>query len=96
MSITIEVSEEIEAAIRATPDGLERVRQLLESEFGSDDDETQAPLDDETLESIGRGLAQADAGELIDGDEVLAELYAAVGLPDPPTINRDNPRRRAA
>ena len=96
MSITIEVSQEIEAAIRATPDGLERVRQLLESEFGTHGDDSQVPLDAETLASIGRGLAQADAGELIDGDEVLAELYAEVGLPNPPTINRDNPRRRAA
>jgi hypothetical protein len=36
MSITIEVSEEVEAAIRATPDGLENARLLLEAAFGDD------------------------------------------------------------
>ena len=36
MSITIDVSEEIAAAIQASPDGMERARHLLESEFGDE------------------------------------------------------------
>ena len=55
----------------------------------SDGDSQLTPED---MESIGRGLAQADAGELIDGDEVIAELFASVGLENPPVFNAGNPR----
>ncbi|MBB6053198.1 hypothetical protein [Armatimonas rosea] len=54
MSITIEVSEETAAAIQATPEGLERARELLEAAF-------EAP-DEETLAGLRRGLADIVAG----------------------------------
>jgi predicted transcriptional regulator len=54
MSITIEVSEETAAAIHATPEGLKRVRALLEEAFEL--------TDEETLSGLQRGLNDIAAG----------------------------------
>lgn len=74
MSITIEVSKEIEAAIRATPDGLERVRQLLESEFGEElyvDSEEGAERDD-LIAKVNAALDDPDPG--MSPEEADAQL----------------------
>ena len=52
------------------PDGAELNLYLHDPTDDSLDDEERAELH----RSLERGIAQADAGELIDADEVLAEL----------------------
>jgi predicted transcriptional regulator len=44
-------------------------------------------LTPDQLARLGKSLAQADAGELIDGDEVIAELFESAGLPAPEPFN---------
>jgi hypothetical protein len=55
------------------PDGAELHLYLHDPADDSLDDEERAELH----RSIERGIAQADAGDLIDADEVLAELESS-------------------
>jgi predicted transcriptional regulator len=75
MSITIEVSEETAAAIQATPEGLERVRELLEDAC------------DTPLASLQRGFSDIAAGRTFSfeksyargREELLVKIRQAAG-----------------
>ena len=76
MSITINVSKSIAEAIQASPDGMERARQLLEREFS--ETLTIEPCEGQDLEDlvtkVNAALEDRDLGMTTqDADAKLAE-----------------------
>lgn len=76
MSITIEVSESIAAAIQASPDGMERAKRLLEREFA--EELTIEPCEGEDLDdlvaNVNAALEDPDPGMTMEeADAKLAE-----------------------
>ena len=74
MSITIDVSEEIAAAIQASPDGMERARHLLESEFGDEMyvDPAEGEDREDLIAKVNAALADPDPG--VSPEEADARL----------------------
>jgi hypothetical protein len=60
---------------------VDAVTAALDEEEGEEGfDDTPPALTPEDVEALRRSLASADAGRLLDGNEVMAALYARAGL----------------
>ena len=88
-TLTLTVSPDVAALYERNEEARRRLEAFAVSLVNADQSYVPTPED---MASIGRGLAQADAGELIDGDAVIAEMFAEEGLSNPPTFNAGNPR----
>ena len=92
MSTTITLPPHIEKLLETDASARKRLEDMATVMFSAKDDgHVPSP---EVMASIGRGLADLDAGNVIDGDLVMAQLYADAGLENPPVFNRDNPRQQ--
>ncbi|MCX6365545.1 MAG: hypothetical protein NTX57_02410 [Armatimonadetes bacterium] len=92
MSTTITLPPHIEKLLETDASARKRLEDMATVMFSAKDDgHVPSP---EVMASIGRGLADLDAGRVIDGDIVMAQLYADAGLENPPVFNRDNPRKQ--
>lgn len=81
MTLTIEIPDEIGARIYSSPEAIERIKALIQAAYPATTDPGTVPVSAEELLAIGRGLADADAGRVTDGDVVFQRLRARVGLP---------------
>ncbi|WP_395090785.1 hypothetical protein [Armatimonas sp.] len=81
MTLTIEIPDEVGARIYSSPEAIERIKALIQAAYPATTDPASAPVSAEELLSIGRGLADADAGRMAEGDVVFQRLRARVGLP---------------
>ena len=88
VTLTLDLPEDLANELMLLPEA-ERNRRaakvLIESkaEIATDSDEESddlPPLSPEDLESVGRGLADADAGRFVDPETVYAKLRKQVGL----------------
>jgi predicted transcriptional regulator len=79
-TMTINVPESLVNRLQRIPEAeLSLLLQEIVEEFESENDSFES-LSQEDLDAIGAGLAEADAGYLLDGHTVLAELRQQVGL----------------
>ncbi len=95
MTLTLEIPDDLAPHLSALPENLRHnfaLAAMRTMVLRTPIAEPEHVLTPDQLARLGKSLAQADAGELIDGDEVMAELYAEAGLENPPVFNRDNPR----
>ena len=95
MTLTLEIPDDLAQHLSALPENLRQnfaLAAMRTMALRTPAREPEPVLTPDQLARLGKSLAQADAGELIDGDEVMAELYAEAGLENPPVFNRDNPR----
>jgi predicted transcriptional regulator len=87
MSTMITLPPHIEKLLETDANARKRLEEMATVMFSSrDDGHVPSP---EVMASIGRGLADLDAGRVIDGDVVMAQLYADAGLENPPSFNRN-------
>lgn len=99
MTLTLEIPDDLAPRLAAMPEKDRQSYTLAALRLAAVYGPTREPdpvFTPDQLASIGRGLEQLDAGEGIDGDLVMAELYAEAGLENPPVFNRGNPRKRRA
>jgi len=86
MTITLDLPEDLAAALSDVPEAdrnryavaLMRAGWWQSEDDGAEEEEGQTPLSQAELDSIGRGLAEADAGKGLPGESVLAELRQIV------------------
>jgi predicted transcriptional regulator len=79
-TITINVPESLVNRLQRIPEAeLSLLLQEIVEEFESENDSFES-LSQEDPDAIGAGLAEEDAGYLLDGHTVLAELRQQVGL----------------
>lgn len=79
-TMTINVPENLVDRLQRIPEAeLSVLLQEIVEEFEAEK-ATSYPWDQEDLDAIAEGLAQADAGHLLDGQTVLADLRQQVGL----------------
>jgi predicted transcriptional regulator len=91
MTLTLEIPEDLAPRLAAMPEKDRQSFALAAMRLVGARVPTLASepaLTQEQLDSIGRGLAQLDAGEGIDGDVFMAELFESVGLPAPEPFNK--------
>jgi hypothetical protein len=85
MSTTITLPPHIEKLLETDASARKRLEDMATVMFSAKDDgHVPSP---EVMASIGRGLADLDAGKVIDGDVFMAELFESVGLPPPEPLN---------
>lgn len=74
-TITLEISDDLAAAINANPDLQARAAALITRHFPMDDEEDEEyPLTPEDIASLKRGAADSDAGRYSDGRTHVAEM----------------------
>ena len=99
MTLTLEIPDDLAPRLAAMPEKDRQSYTLAALRLAAIYGPTREPdpvLTHEQLASIGRGLAQLDAGEGIDGDLVMAELFESVGLPPPTPFNQSRKAKKAA
>ena len=102
--VTFELPENLAAQLTAMPESErnEWAAEVLHEAFY--DNETFVPpsteLTEADHESIRRGLADLDAGRVVDSDTFFKALYEKVGLPAPPpfaeAVEKERAKIRAA
>jgi hypothetical protein len=95
MSVTLTLSLPAHVGELLETDGAARKRleDMAAAMFAQSD---QPPLTPELIESLKISFAQSDAGDVIDGDVFMAELFEGVGLPAPALFNEHRPKKKAA
>lgn len=79
-SMTINVPENLVDRLQRIPEAeLSEFLQEIVEEFEAQESGSY-PWTQEDLDAIAEGLAQADAGQLLDGHAVLAEFRQQMGL----------------
>ena len=97
MTLTLELPDDLARHLSALPESqrhnfaLAAMRTMALRTPTTEPDPVLTP---DQLTRLGKSLAQADAGELIDGDEVMAELFESVGLPAPEPFNEHRRKNR--
>ena len=77
-TITLSVPSEVAALIEADEGARRRLERIAALLF-----QKSQTLTEDDLGSLDRALKQADAGETVSADVFFADLYRAVGLPQP-------------
>ena len=98
MTLTLEIPEDLAPHLAAMPEKYRQNYMLAALRLVKSRTPAKEPdrvLSPDQLARIGRGLAQLDAGEGIDGDDVMAELFESVGLPAPAPFNEHRPKKKA-
>jgi predicted transcriptional regulator len=86
ITITLDLPDDLAATLQAMPADERNhfATAALSAAINDEDDEENKPpvWTQEDLDSIGRGLADADAGRFVDAETVFANLRKRVGLPE--------------
>ena len=99
MTLTLEIPEDLAPHLAAMPEKDQQNYMLAALRLVKSRTPAREPepvLTPDQLASIGRGLAQLDAGEGIDGDVFMAELFEGTGLPAPALFNEHRPKKNPA
>ena len=90
VTLTLSVPAHVGKLLETDEVARKRLEDMAAAMFSKTD---QPPLTPELIERLKVSFAQSDAGDVIDGDEAIALLYAEAGLENPPIFNKNNPRR---
>nr|WP_309693650.1 hypothetical protein [Armatimonas sp.] len=101
MTLTLEIPDDLAPHLSSLPENLRHnfaLAAMRTMVLRTPTAEPEHVLTPDQLARLDKSLAQAEAGELIDGDEVMAELFENAGLPAPKPFNehRRKSRKQAA
>ena len=93
VTLTLSLPSHVGKLLESDASARKRLEDMAAAMFTQND---QPPLTPELIERLRVSFAQSDAGDVIDGDVFMAELFEGSGLPTPEPFNQQAKVKKAA